>query len=290
MTSYELDNTERKYFGLKAVSKSWDRKSLSPTVSVYFDGTKILKIISWDKGYSYLEYDTNINTINREIILPKTNKGKEQKLTVAKLIKIKGSGIQFTASFQGGGIHVYDHRRSSCIIKSYIEEGQISNYNDVGNWVKNYITSSPANYFEWLCNQLSRKKEKHKAKAGDIIAFQVGRNEYGFARVILSNYVTEHLLLNDEVYKSNLFIRPLLISIYATTSSSLEIDFDELIKMPTLNPIEIFDSNVYNGEFPIVAFRQLKEDYSNKIELFKLSKYLTIPLTKTDILNKNNKW
>ena len=287
MTPFELSNTQRKYFGLIEVADSWDRNSLSENIIVYFDKNKIVKILNY--SYAYLEYDTNIDTINREILLPKTARGKQQKLTVAKLLKIKGSGVQFSGSFEGGGISVYDNRRNVFFIKSYLEDGAIANYSDIKNWIQKYIEESSANYFEWLNNELDKKRENNKIKKGDIIAFPVGRFEYSFARIILADFLSEQIV-DGEIFKFNLFGKPLIILPYSIISKTLEIDFDELIKQPTLKTIQINDSCVFYGEFPIVSFKEVYDSEILKIELSKISKYLTIPYSKTDILLKNNQW
>jgi hypothetical protein len=89
MTPYELTNDQKRYFGLSLVADSWDRQQLSDTICVYFDGDKIVKILNHYLGY--FEYDTDIDTKDRHILLPKTHKGKEQKLTVPRILKIKGA-------------------------------------------------------------------------------------------------------------------------------------------------------------------------------------------------------
>ncbi len=288
MMPYELSNTQRKFFGLTEVAGSWDRKLLSKSLTVYFNKNKIVKILNY--SYAYLEYDTDIDTINREILLPKTTRGKEQKLTVARVSKIKGSGMQFSGSFEGGGISVYNNKRNIFLTRSYSEDGQISNYTDIENWVNKYIIESPSDYFEWLNEQLNRKRENNKITAGDIIAFPVGRFEYGFARIIKTDFLSEHILLDGEIFKSNIFGKPLIIIPYSIISKTWDINFDQLIKQPTLGPIQINDSCIFYGEFPIVSFKELHNSDIPKIELSKISRYLTIPYSKTDILQRKNKW
>ena len=157
MTGYELSNKQRKYFGLSLVSEDWDKVRLSDSVTVYYQGDSIVKVLHF--GFGYEEYDTAIATKDRQWLLPKTTKGKEQKLSVSRILKIKGSGIQFSGSFQGGGIHVYDNRRNLFFIKSYTEDGDIRNYNDIEKWVTAFINKTPANYFDWLNNELSQKRK-----------------------------------------------------------------------------------------------------------------------------------
>jgi hypothetical protein len=52
MSQYELTNNQRKYFGLFPVDKSWERQPLSDTITVYYDGDKIVKILNCGYGWS----------------------------------------------------------------------------------------------------------------------------------------------------------------------------------------------------------------------------------------------
>ena len=278
MSPYELSNNNRKYFGLLPVDNTWDRKSLNGVIDVYFDKNKIVKVLNFSRGY--IEYDSDVNTLNREALLPKTTKGKKQKLTIPRILKIKGSGMQFSGSFEGGRIRVYDNKRNVFFIQNYLEDGQISNYNDISNWVEKYVVESPVEYFEWLNKQVKSKRHNIKAKPGDIIAFHVARFEYAFAKIIRIDFPTT----------LNLFGKALQILPYSFTSKTTDIDFDKLIIQPTLELIQINDSGVSYGEFPIVAFRELTEEDISKIGEPKMSKYLSIPYSKTDIIQMNNKW
>jgi len=92
------------------------------TIISYFDKERILKILNY--GFGDEEYDVCIDTIRRQILLPKTGRGNQQKLTVPRILKVKGSGVQFSGSFMGGNIHVYDNKRKLFFIKSFPEDGR----------------------------------------------------------------------------------------------------------------------------------------------------------------------
>jgi hypothetical protein len=78
---FELSNHQRVYFGLPPVNAGWDRVLLKgdqyrPESIIYFDGETIKRhIISTELEYAERQYDER--TRNREILLPKTEKGKE---------------------------------------------------------------------------------------------------------------------------------------------------------------------------------------------------------------------
>ena len=281
MTSYELTNEQRLYFGLIPKADNWDRHPLSDSVVAYFDKEKLVKVLNYEWGY--LEYDTDIYTRDRIILLSKTARGKEQKLTVPRILKIKGCGVEFSGSFQGGGIHVYDNKRNLCLIKSFSEESEIKTYNDIDNWISNFISKLPTNYFDWLDKQFSKERLKVKVTEGDIAAFRIAQGEYGFARILLDVFSEKKKgdIIRPELYWVH--PRSLIVAPYAFYADTLNINIDNLIKKKTLPTLCIFDLDVYRGEMPIVGHRPLSE--SDRQIPFPNSKAtsFTISYTKTDI-------
>ncbi|MBN9297711.1 MAG: immunity 26/phosphotriesterase HocA family protein [Filimonas sp.] len=278
--AYELTNKQRKYFGLSPVAESWEKITFSDTISIYFEGDEIVKILNY--AWGYLEYDAEIVTRNRQVLLPKTTRGKEQKFSIPKVLKIKGSGIQFSGSFNGGGIHVYDNKRNIFFIKSYFEDGEIKSYTDIANWVSKYMESVGDDYFKWLSDQLSNSRLRVAAKEGDIIAFKIASNEYGFARVLIDSY--RHIVRGSasDIHPS-FHPRSLIVAPYAYYANSLNIDIDKLILMKALPALCIFDLEVYRGEMPIIGHRPLSVADA-KITMSKDSgTFLTIPYSKSDI-------
>ncbi len=282
-TQYELTNNQRQYFGLSLVTDSWNKIQLSDTIFVYYQNDEIVKILNYSFGYC--EYDTNIETNQRQSLIYKRIKGKEQKLTVAKLLKIKGCGISFSGSFEGGGIHIYDNRRNLFFIKGFAEDGEIKSYDDIEKWIANYIAKVPPNYFEWLNKELLQKRVRIKVKEGDIIAFKISQKQYGFARVIVDVFSQRQNINNITTDLYWFHPRSLIVAIYGYYADTLKVDLDKLITKGTLPTICIFDLDVYRGEMPIIGHRPL----STKEKLISLpnkrSTSMTIPYTKSDIEN-----
>jgi len=220
-TPYELNNDQRKYFGLLPVEDNWDKLQLSNTVYVYFNQDKITKVLNY--GWGYFEYDTDINTIKREIIIPKTGRGKERKLTIARILKIKGSGVQFSGSFQGGNIHVYDNKRNLFFIKSFADDGDMKEYQDVDNWISNYIVNAPPKYFEWLGDQLSQRRLKVKIKSGDIVAFRISQTTFGFARILSNVFADKKRNMADRNKLYWFHPRSLIVAPYAFYADTLKL-------------------------------------------------------------------
>jgi hypothetical protein len=281
MTFYELTNNQRRYFGLLSVADSWDRIQLSDTTIVYYQGDRIVKVLDYTHGY--WEYDADIETRQRQILLPRTARGKEQKLTIARILKVKGSGIWFSGSFQGGGVHVYDHRRNLFFIKSFAEEGDIKNYKDINSWVTNYINKVPPEYFDWLDKELSQKRLKVKVKEGDVVAFKIAPGQFGFARVLLDVFAERQK--GDLVRPELIWFHPrsLIVAPYAHYADTLQIEIDKLVNKKNLPTLCIFDLDVYRGEMPIVGHKSLSITDKQIPYPDKAVTSITIPYTKTDI-------
>jgi len=254
---YELNNYQRQYFGLNPVEESWVRQQLNDTVIVYFNNNTIVKVLNYIWGY--MEYDTDIRTRGRAVLLPKTTRGKEQSLTVPRILKIKGSGIQFSGSFQGGGIHVYDNKRNSFFIQSFVEEGEIKSYQDIDNWISNYIANTSADYPTWLNNQLSQNRLKIKYKEGDIIAFKISHNEYGFARILLDAFSEIKRGFFAKELSLKFHPRSVIVAPYAYYSKTIQIDIDLLLMQKTLPALCMFDTEIHRGTMPIIGYRPLSE-------------------------------
>lgn len=279
--TYELSNDQRRYFGLHPVEKDWEKVQLSDTIAIYFSHNRIVKILNFESGY--VEYDTYINTIDRQILIPQTDRGKQQKLTLPKILKIKGSGVQFSGSFLGGNIHVYDNRRNVFFIRSFPEDGDMRNYEDIDRWASNYIAGVPPNYFKWLNDQLVQEKLRVKIKAGDIIAFELTKTEFGFARILCDVFtdIKSNTAGSERLYWFH--PRSLIVAPYAFFANTKQVNTEELIQKPTLPAVCIFDMDVYHGEMPIIGHKPLSEREKQIPFPTNRSTSITLNITKADI-------
>ena len=255
--TYELTNDQRKYFGLQLVRSDWEKVQLSDIIVAYFDQNQIVKVLNY--GWGYQEYDTTIDTIERKILLPKTSRGKQQILSVPRILKIKGSGVQFSGSFQGGNIHVYDNKRNFFFIKSFAEEGDMRSFQDIDNWIANYIARAPSNYFDWLADQLNQRKLKVKIESGDFIAFRITPTEYGFARILRNVFSDRKRNIAEQNQMYWYHPRSLIVAPYAFYAATRDVNVDQLEHKRTLPTVCIFDIDVYRGEMPIIGHKPLSE-------------------------------
>jgi hypothetical protein len=278
---FELSNHERKFFGLRSIESHWDKVSLDSQIDVYFDGDKIEKVVGNGVGY-FIEYDVEINTRERKILLPKTTRGKEQKISASKVSKIKGSGAQFTASLFRGGVHVYNNRTNSFFIKSFPEEGEMKSFDNVKTWIQKYIRNVPDDHFEWLETELNSERKTINAKKGDIIAFKISGAEWAFARVLQNTYDEMQKLQNDfPLFRWH--PRSLIVAPYAWYATSLKVDIHSLVTKETLPSLCIFDIEVYRGQMPVIGNLPLSSADKKIPYPSENGTLFTIPYSKSDI-------
>src|SRR5687768_3249389 len=99
---YEVTNKQREYLGLDPIENHWHKvpfkgDTYRPESVLYFEGDTIKRhIVSTENLYSEKQYDEL--TKERSILLPKTNKGKEKKLTASVLEQRQPTGVYLSIS------------------------------------------------------------------------------------------------------------------------------------------------------------------------------------------------
>jgi hypothetical protein len=98
MSYFLLSNSQRKYFGLLPISDNPDKEELNNSVTIFFKKNTIVKIL--DYSYGYLEYDTDIKTKNRTLLIGKSAKAKSKNLLSRSLLKLKAQVFNFRFHFK----------------------------------------------------------------------------------------------------------------------------------------------------------------------------------------------
>jgi len=263
---FELTNRQREYLGLDLIDSGWERSKLKagpyqPESILYFEGDILKKQIVSNEN-RYYEWPVNIQTKDKSLILPKTSKGKEKKLTAATLEKYKPDGVAFEWTINGN-VFITNHNTQINYYSNFLEDFKINALDELANWIENYISSSPANYLDELREFKNAKRENIKYKPGDFFAFKVSRTEYGFGRILLDvNKLRKKKLIPEQHGLQLIMGPPLLVKIYAFVSNTLEVDLDELANQECLPSDYIMDNHIFYGENPIIGNRPLKaEEY-----------------------------
>ncbi|MDO6437076.1 hypothetical protein Q4534_06650 [Cyclobacterium sp. 1_MG-2023] len=124
-----------------------------------------------------------MNTRDRKYLLPKTNKGKEKKLTAATLEKHQPEGVYFSRA-ENGNITIgnyYTQRTFYSTLKENIDLSHVT----LQIWVESFINSSRPSHLAEIEQFKKDKRKNVKYMAGDIFTFKINRNEYSFGMVLL---------------------------------------------------------------------------------------------------------
>ncbi|SEG71829.1 immunity 26/phosphotriesterase HocA family protein [Sphingobacterium lactis] len=260
MNNFTLTNQQRKYFGIEPIQPSWDKAILEDkfqSTILYFEGNVIKRqILSTDKYYKELQFDEQTN--DRKILLPKTSKGKEQKLTNSTLDKRKpiGNYVEVSAGYLTCGN--IDSQRTFYSSRWDQEQQTSKSCEDL---LLEFIENSNANHLKEI-NIFSIEKRKNiKYKTGDYFRFKISRNEYGFGRILLDiNKIRKQKLIDSKNGLFYLMGPPLLVQIFAYRSLDSNIEIEFLDKQPKLPSDYIMDNRIFYGEYEIIGHRNLKDD------------------------------
>ena len=251
----ELDNNQRKYFGLDPVLDSWDRvafkgDSYRPDSTLYYENGTIKKhIISTEQEYKEIQYDEE--TENREWILPKTKRGKPKKLTASVLESRTPIGVYLSIN-TGGDLIIGNHTTQTTFYSRDWEYRKTAV--DVKKVIKEFIENSPADHLHQIEEYLKAKRKNVKYKSGDFFAFRLNRKEYGFGRILFDVHKARKMNLLPENHGLYLLMGPpLLIKYYAFKSEQKLVDIEALKVQKSLPADYIMDNIVFYGEYEIIG-------------------------------------
>ncbi len=261
--NFELSNIEREYFGLEKVKPNWEKVILKgdtyrePSI-LYFENNTIKKhIISSSTQYVENQYDEQ--TKNREIILPKTEKGKEQKLTASTLSTKTPIGVYFSLNIFGE-LLIGNHSTKTTFYSSYWEDKKQKPENKLNFWVDDFIKNSDENHIEQINAFKSAKKKNVKYKSGDFFAYKIDRKNYSFGRILLDiNKLKKNNILEKNHGLSLLMGTPILVKLYPYISSEKNIETEILENLTALPSDFMWDNHLYYGEYEIIGYKKLEE-------------------------------
>lgn len=259
---FELTNKQRKYLGLDLVDPEWEQMELKagpyqPESVLYFEGNILKKQIISNKN-RYSEWPFNLETRDKSVILSKTSKGKEKKLTAATLEKYKPDGVAFDWTINGI-FSIRNHNTLITYYSNFMEDFKLNTVDELSSWLENYITNSPKNYFDKLKEFQNARRKNIKYKPGDFFAFKVSRTEYGFGRILLDvNKLRKKKLISANHGLQLIMGPPLLVKIYAFISNTLKVDLQDLANQVSLPSDYIMDNHIFYGQYPIIGNKPLE--------------------------------
>ncbi|MGX8794758.1 Imm26 family immunity protein [Fusibacter sp. JL298sf-3] len=259
--AFELSNFARPFFGLPPIPEDWERVALNAHLFLYFDGDTVKRRLSVTDD-SYREELLELKTEGRHTLLPKTAKGKHQKLTPATLSRCKPQGVYFSYTRDERiVIGNYTTQRALYGVGLFDKE-RVSSYEALMAWVANYVAQTTATDLKTVERFKSAKRKRHRFKAGDFFRFKTGRRTYGYGRVLLDIgrlRKSPDFKAHKHYGLANLPMQPVTVKIYHIIDdgrATIE-SLDRLSAMPAQH---IADNNLLYGDFEIMGHLPLKPE------------------------------
>ncbi|WP_256009766.1 immunity 26/phosphotriesterase HocA family protein [Desertivirga xinjiangensis] len=262
MIPFELTNEQRQYFGLDAIKPEWEKVSFKgdtyrPESILYFEGAIIKRhIVSTEK--QYIEKQYNELTSDRTILLPKTAKGKEKKLTASVLEQQRPTGVYLDVSC--GSLMIGSYATQTTFYSTLWESNKQSE-KDPKELINEFIETSPENHLEDILQFKNAKRKNVKFKSGDYFAFKLNRTNYGFGRVLLDiNKIRKKGLIPKE---HGLFLPmgpPVFVELFIYQSSTKDVSISLLDAQPKLPSDLMMDNLLLYGEYEIIGYREIKDE------------------------------
>jgi len=260
--TFELTNEQRRHFGLDPVEPLWERVTLSgdrfrPGSVLYFDGDTIRRrVISTEEIYQEDRYEER--TEGRSILLPKTARGKPQKLTSAVLEGRTPLGIYLHAT-RKGRIKIASYATQTTFYSTDWEETETPA--PVPDLFRDFIAASPPDHLREIEEFRVAKKRHVQFRSGDYFRFKLDRARFGFGRVLLDIHKirTAGLLPKDHGLCMPM-TRPVLVQPFGVAMESRSADVGELARGPKLPSGLMMDNHLFYGEYEIIGHQDLAEE------------------------------
>jgi hypothetical protein len=234
-------------------------------VVVFFDGDVIKKVISHYKyrhpeSFEHREFETVLQTKNRQVILPKTGRGKEKKLNFTSITTPIPAGCELKLNF-GSHNSLWVGNPRNALSLPLPGEHKYEKIEDFQLWRDAYIADSPSNHFEKVERMRNTPHRTIKYFIGDIFRFEIDREQDGFGLIIgqvrkmqKDGIIPERHVLNDTMCV------PLLVRLYRIKTKDCDMSIEYIISMPLLHAEIMADGCVIWGSVDIVGSKQLNAD------------------------------
>lgn len=261
---FRLSDKQRRYFGLDPIDEHWDEVEIKEGTTVFYDGDVIKKIITseYTKRVEFTECDTELYTRERKFLLPKTERGKEKKITPTNLLSVMPTGCKVYISLKNthsrSYVSAYSPRNN--ISLPITDNEDIEFIAELQDWLENYMKTCPPDYFEKVNRMRTLPHRTIKYNTGDLVRFEIDREYYGFALIIGKLRELQKLGVFCEGHPMHdLMTVPILIRIYKLKTKNKNMPINEIIKNELLATKIMSDNNIIWGTHEIIGNKQLEE-------------------------------
>lgn len=273
-----LNNPERKYFGLNELSFDWEASVFYSKTNLwykrtilYWNGDTIVKVIFEEMrgfddrvpGYfrQYCEYDTLLETEDREWLLPFSEGGKKKKVTAANVRNIMAFGCTFSfiCEYNESYISVGNYRNNQRLaIGEQDKICKIRNDADFRSFIEDYIKTCPEGYFDRVDRIRNSKHVTVKYQVGDIFRIEFDRFRYCYGLITGEvKKIQKWKEIHSKHSLSSLMTVPLMVRYYNLITENGNLTASDLEHI-LLGRLDICsDCDIIWGTYPIVSHKEL---------------------------------
>lgn len=268
----ELDDKMRYYYGIAPLNPEWDKEviyslthSIRKRTEIYFEGNVIKKIIyeelSGDTGYRlYQEVDMETSTNNKRFVLPKTSRGREQKMTPSLLLTPTYMQEQLWVNINSDDGTVFSFNSSNDQQLPIPFLFPIKSAEDFYAYTEKYIASCPEDYDKVLDKFHNRKRVTVKFTAGDIFRAQLTPTLYTYALILGKvRQLEKWQELPESHPMRKMMTQPIIFRQYAIVTENPNMTAEELREIPLLDPQFSQNNEILWATYPIVCSKRLEE-------------------------------
>ena len=306
---YFIDNHVRKCVGLNLILDSWDLKIITKgeycKYYLFFDGDTIKKVIQLflsPEALDFLEFDTYyLTTENRSIVLPRTNKGRERKLTGSVIDSFDCIGNYLTVYSLSENEETTFLIGNRTIQRTFYEKKYSFKTYSIDGAKKICQLYADSCTDEDINEAISFRKLKRKCvryREGDYFRVKLDKNLYTYGRII---YDIRKRQKAGYQYWDVLMGNPLIIEMFHVLSDDKNMSVVDLKKLKTFPSQHIFDNNLFYGDYEIIGYDSDLKDarypimYGKSISTFEPCKivfqcgciYKEIPFDGSNLVEKN---
>ncbi|GKW01764.1 hypothetical protein PEC301877_05790 [Pectobacterium carotovorum subsp. carotovorum] len=255
----------RPYFGLEPLLSEWDIITVRDGYFICFDGDTVRKRITATE-LNYQEEDVIIHTRERDVILPRTARGKEKKLTYTSVSSVMADGIVFSAGVRTlnsgsyGYINASNYRNS--IRLPLPECRHLTTKEEIVDWLRSYRDRLPADYANKLERLMSAKNQQHKTVPGDIFRVEIDLHTDGYVLVIgnLRQMQKDELFAENSIW-NDVMTMPLFVRPYLFSTTERNPPLSEIVALPLSEKCWIVMDNAFlRGNYEYVGSKVLSEE------------------------------
>lgn len=269
----ELNDRYRHFYGLSPLDPKWDKEvrysvthDIQKRTELYYEGDTLKKYIYEEKymhsaNVLYEESDLDAQTDSRQMLLPKTARGRAKPVTPSLLR---------TPTYMLGHVYVSlreDGKGSIISFNSRNDQSlplppgnRLSSARDFIDYTEKYIASCPDDYESILDHFRTKERVTVKFTGGDIFRVQITPTLYTYCLIICK---VRQLLKWQEVPKEhplqNIMCQPIAFRQYAVITDDPNMTAEQLSQFPLLETDYAQDNEILWETYPIVAHKQLTE-------------------------------